>query len=98
VIIAHRIARPGAAFLASAAHLYGLIGCAAAGIYPYVLPARVPGLGLTAEAAAAPTPGLIIALYWWIPGMLLVCTYTWLITYRSLPDTFALEDAPGVGV
>ncbi|MHC4709357.1 MAG: cytochrome d ubiquinol oxidase subunit II, partial [Planctomycetota bacterium] len=83
VLVAHRIGRPGTAFLGSAAYLYGLIGCAAAGIYPYVLPAREPGLGLTAEAAAAPTPGLIVALWWWIPGMLLVCAYTWLITYRS---------------
>ena len=98
VLLAHRFGRPGAAFLASAAHLYGLIGCAAAGIYPYVLPARESGLGLTAEAAAAPTPGLIVALGWWIPGMLLVCTYTGLITYRALPDRFTLEDASGAGV
>ncbi|MHC4082542.1 MAG: cytochrome d ubiquinol oxidase subunit II [Planctomycetota bacterium] len=98
VLAGHLVGRPGAAFLASAAYLYGLIGCAAAGIYPYVLPAREPGLGLTAHAAAAPTPGLIIALGWWIPGMLLVCAYTWLITYRSLPDKFTLEDAPGAGV
>ncbi|MHC4079662.1 MAG: cytochrome d ubiquinol oxidase subunit II [Planctomycetota bacterium] len=95
VLTAHLVGRSRVAFLASAAYLYGLIGCAAAGIYPYVLPAREPGLGLTAEAAAAPMPGLVIALYWWIPGMLLVCTYTWLITYRSLPDKFTLEDAPG---
>ncbi|MHC4921841.1 MAG: cytochrome d ubiquinol oxidase subunit II [Planctomycetota bacterium] len=93
VLIAHLLGRPRTAFLASAVYLYGLIGCAAAGIYPYVLPAREPGLGLTAEAAAAPTPALIIALCWWIPGMLLVCMYTWLITYRSLPDKFTLEDA-----
>ncbi|MHC4513106.1 MAG: hypothetical protein ACYTKC_08945 [Planctomycetota bacterium] len=62
-----------------------------------MLPAREPGLGWTAESAAAPAPGLIIALYLWIPGMLLVCAYTWLITYRSLPDKFTLADAPGAG-
>jgi cytochrome d ubiquinol oxidase subunit II len=94
-LVALRRGRPGGAFLASAAYLYGMVACAAAGIYPYALPDREPGLGLTVQEAAAPMPGLVIALYWWIPGMLLVCGYTWLITYRSLPDS---QDALGPGV
>ena len=52
-----------------------MLAAAAFGLYPYVLPARNPEHGLTAFAAAAPRESLQSALYWWIPGMLLVAGY-----------------------
>ena len=42
------------AFVASSVALYAMIATAAIGCFPYVLPARVPELGLSATAAAAP--------------------------------------------
>lgn len=63
------------AVLASAVALYGMVGTAAIGIYPEVLPARDPALGLTVHQAAAPREGLLLALFWWIPGMALVGGY-----------------------
>jgi cytochrome d ubiquinol oxidase subunit II len=81
------------AFTASSVFLYGMMGCAAAGIFPDALPARDPALSLTIQEAAAPERGLVIALFWWIPGMLIVCTYTGLFTYRMLPAKFTLVDA-----
>ena len=51
--------RPDRAFLASGAFLYGMVACAAIGVYPYLLPARDPALGLTAQAAAAGRTGLM---------------------------------------
>lgn len=75
--------RPGRAFLASCAFLYGMIATAAVGIYPYVLPARNAALGLTAAEAASASGGLSIALLWWIPGMVLATGYT-VYAYRGL--------------
>jgi cytochrome d ubiquinol oxidase subunit II len=66
-----------AAFLSSCAYLAGMLGSAAFGLYPYVLPALGdPALGLTVHNAAAPPSGLSIGLAWWIPGMILACGYT----------------------
>jgi cytochrome d ubiquinol oxidase subunit II len=93
-LVLRKRGRPGRAFLASGAFLYGLMGCAASGLFPYLLPARDPALGLTAGAAAAPGRGLPTALAWWIPGMLLVCGYTYFVTYRRLPARFSIRDAP----
>ncbi len=70
-----RQSRTRDAFLASCASLYGMVATAAIGAYPYILPARNPAFGLTVEEAAAPSDGLVTALYWWIPGILLVFRY-----------------------
>ncbi|MFQ5931610.1 MAG: cytochrome d ubiquinol oxidase subunit II, partial [Nitrospiraceae bacterium] len=67
--------RPLQAFVSSAAYLYGMVALAAIGIYPYVLPGRNPAFGLTVHDAAAWKTGLVVAMYWWIPGMLLACGY-----------------------
>ena len=67
--------KPGQAFLASAAYLYGMMATAAIGVYPYILPARNPAAGLTVHDAAAGAHALRIGLFWWIPGMLMVCGY-----------------------
>jgi cytochrome d ubiquinol oxidase subunit II len=69
-------------FLLSCVYLLGMLTSAAAGLYPYVLPANTdPALGLTIENAAAPTYGLRIGLAWFIPGMLLAAGY-FVYTYR----------------
>ncbi|HXI03934.1 MAG TPA: cytochrome d ubiquinol oxidase subunit II, partial [Candidatus Saccharimonadales bacterium] len=76
--------RPLRAFLSSCLYLAGMLGSAAFGIYPYVLPSvGDPALGLTAAGTAAPAHGLMLALAWWIPGMLLVAGY-FAFTYRRL--------------
>ncbi len=81
----------GRAFLASAAYLYGMMALVASGLYPYVLPARDPSFGLTASAAAAGQTGLVSALVWWIPGMLIACSY-FVYLYWSMPERFLLQD------
>ncbi len=71
-----------AAFLASSAHIAGMMSSAAFGLYPYVLPACTdPSLGLTVHNAAAPAGGLETGLLWWIPGMALVAVYFY-VAYR----------------
>jgi cytochrome d ubiquinol oxidase subunit II len=79
------------AFLASAAYLYGMVALAAIGIYPYVLPGRNPSRGLTIYDAATWKTGLVMGMYWWIPGMLLACGYT-VYVYWRMPATFSVRD------
>jgi cytochrome d ubiquinol oxidase subunit II len=64
------------AFAFSSFYLYGMMGCAAIGLYPYVLPARIPEYGLKTVDTAAAMNGLISALYWWIPGMMIAVGYS----------------------
>jgi cytochrome d ubiquinol oxidase subunit II len=65
-----------AAFLASAGALAGMLGSAAFGIYPNVLPsARNPANALTIDNTLAGQHGLEVGLRWWIPGMALAVAY-----------------------
>ena len=82
------------AFLSSGAYLYGMVGLAAYGMYPFVLPARNPDFGLTIQDAAASVGGLETALFWWVPGMLLACLY-FVYVYMSMPATFSVHDGDG---
>jgi cytochrome d ubiquinol oxidase subunit II len=75
--------RAGLAFGASCAYLYATIGAGAATLFPYVLPARDPELGLTIAAAAAPDSSLRVALMWWLPGMGIVVGYMAFV-YRGM--------------
>jgi len=50
----HRRRMAGAAFLASALALYAMVCSAAAGLYPYVLPARIARYGLTVSQVGSP--------------------------------------------
>lgn len=88
-----RADRTKAAFVASAAYLLGMLGSAAYGIFPYVLPARVPEHGLTLQAAAAQPEGLALGLWWWIPGMILATGY-FVFLYTRLPRGLSAEDGP----
>jgi len=79
------------AFVASALFLYAMVALAAIGIYPYVLPARDPAMGLTVQQAASNAWGLKVGLYWWIPGMTLAVGY-FLFIYRRMPKRFPLKN------
>jgi len=81
----------GRGFLASATYLAGMLLSAAYGLYPNVLPAiNDPANSLTVFNASAPRYGLTIALYWWIPGMLLATGYT-VFTYRRFAGKVRLD-------
>ena len=69
--------------------------------YHYLFPQLTMGLallivvlktvGLTVEAAAAGAYGLRGALWWWIPGMLLVGGY-FVYTYRHFAGKVSLDE------
>lgn len=83
---------PKRAFLASATFVVGLILSAALSIFPYALPSRVPGRELELLAAAAAPETLHAMLWWWLPGMLLAASYSFLI-YSRMPPTFEPNDS-----
>jgi cytochrome d ubiquinol oxidase subunit II len=71
------------AFLSSAVYLVAMVGAAAFGIYPYVLPSSESAdRGLTVSDAAGGERGLALALAWWIPGMLLACAWVGYVYFR----------------
>jgi cytochrome d ubiquinol oxidase subunit II len=79
----------GRAFLSSAAFLVGMLGSAAFGIYPYVLPSVTgPERALTVTSAAAGEYGLRVGLVWWLIGMALVAAY-FTFTYRRFAGRVA---------
>ncbi|MBI1791881.1 MAG: cytochrome d ubiquinol oxidase subunit II [Acidobacteria bacterium] len=65
------------AFLASCAYIAGMLGSAAFGLFPNVLPSST-GLGpaLTVYSTAASGGLLKAGLLWWIPGMMLAAGYS----------------------
>jgi cytochrome d ubiquinol oxidase subunit II len=84
------------AYLASGIALAAMLATAAIGMYPCILPARNPAFALTVNNAAAPTSSLTTALYWWLPGMVLIGAYFTYI-YATLPSR-SHEGAPVSGV
>jgi cytochrome d ubiquinol oxidase subunit II len=87
----HTARREGRAFAASCAYLAGMIGSAAFGIYPNVLPSLTgTDRALTVVNAAAPSSGLRIGLAWWIPGILLAIGY-FLFTYSRFSGKVTSE-------
>jgi cytochrome d ubiquinol oxidase subunit II len=70
------------AFLASALYLAGMLCSAVFGLYPYVMPAREPHLGLTVYDAHASEYALRVALLWWSIGITLALGYT-LFVHRA---------------
>jgi cytochrome d ubiquinol oxidase subunit II len=70
------------AFLASCLYLFGMLTSVAFGVFPNVLPANTrPDLSLTIQNAAAAEHGLIVGLWWFVPGMALAIGYSVLV-YR----------------
>lgn len=71
------------AFLASCLYLTGMLASVCFSLFPYVLPStNGPESSLTITNAAAPHNGLVIGLWWWIPGMSLAFAYTWYVYRR----------------
>jgi cytochrome d ubiquinol oxidase subunit II len=70
-------------FLASGLYLAGMLSSVAFGVFPNVLPSNTrPNLGLTIYNAAAAEHGLLVALWWFIPGMALAIGYSVLVYRR----------------
>jgi cytochrome d ubiquinol oxidase subunit II len=73
-----------AAFLGSAAFLVFMLVSTVFSLYPLVLPsAGNPALSLTIYNASGPPYGMWVALFWWVPGMILVTLYTTFV-YRQM--------------
>jgi cytochrome d ubiquinol oxidase subunit II len=82
--IATRAARDAAAFLCSCAYILAMLAAAAFGHYPNLLPALSDGqAGLTIFNASSPDSGLLIGLYWFVPGVMLTVAY-FVFAYRHL--------------
>ena len=70
-----------AAFFSSCAFIVGMLGSAAFGLYPSVLPAVNPASSLTIQNASGSQYGQTVGLVWWIIGMVLAIIY-FVFTYR----------------
>jgi cytochrome d ubiquinol oxidase subunit II len=71
------------AFVTSGAFIAGLLATAAAGLYPWLVPARDGApFGLTIHNAASSDRALTIALYWWPVGIALALAY-FTFAYRT---------------
>jgi len=70
------------AFVASGSYIVSMLGGAAFALFPSVLPSSTdPALSLTVYNSSAGASGLRAALWWWVPGMILVSGYFTLV-YR----------------
>lgn len=79
------------AFLASALFLAFMLVSVVFGLYPMVLPAAGDAAAsLTIHNASGPRYSLWVALLWWIPGMILVATYTTFV-YRKMGGKVRLD-------
>jgi cytochrome d ubiquinol oxidase subunit II len=64
-----------AAFLCSCVYLAGMLGGAAVGAYPNVLPARDPDYSLTIHNTTTGAYGMRVGLVWWTLGIILALGY-----------------------
>jgi cytochrome d ubiquinol oxidase subunit II len=79
------------AFLGSAIFLVGMLVAAVFSLYPVVLPAAGdPGASLTIYNASGPDYAMRVALFWWIPGMILVAIYTTFV-YRQMAGKVVMD-------
>jgi cytochrome d ubiquinol oxidase subunit II len=80
------------AFLSSCLFLAALLATTAFALFPYVLLSSAdPARSLTAYAAASADDGLRVALWWWLPGMLLVAGY-FAFLYRNFAGRVGTEE------
>ena len=102
-LTAQRRADWGRAFAGSSLFIVGLLTTMAAGLYPYVLPAREHRpFGLTVDNAAAGHDALVNAIVWWPLGMVLAAvyfTYAYRLFFRTatVRSTSAAIDQPPNG-
>jgi len=81
------------AFAASSLYLAGMLGGAAFGLYPNVMPATSdPAYSLTIYNTAAGRHGLIVGLAWWTVAMILALSY-FIFIYRKFRGKVRLEAA-----
>ncbi len=73
--------RDVAAWLASGAFLLGMLGSAAVGLYPLLLPAVHPANSLTIFNASSSAYTQTVGLIWWLIGIALAIIY-FVFTYR----------------
>jgi cytochrome d ubiquinol oxidase subunit II len=74
--VAQRRGAWGAALVGSGLFIAGLLAAMAAGLYPYVLPARAgQPFGLTIDNASTGPHALRVATFWWPLGILLAVVY-----------------------
>lgn len=91
-VLLHHRGKDSFAFVASCAYLAGMLASVAFGVYPYLLPSiSNPDFALTVYNSAAGAYGLRVALWWWIPGVLLVGAYTTAV-YRHFAGKVTLEE------
>ena len=74
-LVLRQRARPEGAYFVSCVALFAAMATAAVGIFPNILPARDPNRALPIYDATVSHEGLAAALWWWIPGILLVAAY-----------------------
>jgi|SRR5580765_456084 len=79
------------AFLASAGYLTMMLGGAAFGLYPNVLPAFDPAYSLTIQNAKAGSYGLGVGLIWWTIGIIIVLGY-FTFLFRTFKGKVTTED------
>jgi cytochrome bd ubiquinol oxidase subunit II len=103
MVLAQRRGEWARAFVASSLFIAGLLTTLAAGIYPYILPAREgEPHGLTAQAAASGSHALKAGLIWYPLGMALAVVY-FVFAYRmffrtaTVRSTSAAIDQPSSG-
>jgi cytochrome d ubiquinol oxidase subunit II len=90
--VLQRAGRWGLGFLASCAFIAGLLATMAAGLYPYILPAREGHpYGLSVYNAASGHHALVVGLRWWSLGIALAIGY-FIVAYR-----FLFRTQPGAG-
>lgn len=71
------------AFSASALYLFGMMSSVAFGMFPNMLPSNATSnLGLTIYNAATSQHGLLVGLWWFIPGITLAIGYSALVYRR----------------
>ena len=81
------------AFLSSSVFIGASLCSAAFGLFPVVLPSTTDSaLSLTVENTAAPLQGLVIGLYWFVPGILLAVAYT-LFTHRKFSEKVTVRES-----
>jgi len=79
------------AFLGSAVFLATILVAVVFSLYPMVLPAAGdPAASLTIHNASGPLYAMRVALFWWIPGMILVAGYTTFV-YRQMAGKVELD-------
>jgi cytochrome d ubiquinol oxidase subunit II len=78
------------AFIASCLYLTGMLGGAAVGAYPLVLPARDLRHSLTIDNTATGSHGMSVALAWWPIGIVLTLGYFFYV-YRTFRGKVRLE-------